>query len=388
MPFGRTIFVQLMDLIPVHRFRRLVQHYRADKGIRRLSTWAQFQALAFAQLTGRDSLRAIEIGLDSFGRSLYHLGFRHPVARSTLAEANERRDFRLWQDLTYELIALTRPLYAGDSLGLEQIQELYALDCTVVDLCLTLFPWAQHRQHKSAVRIHTLLDLTSSIPTFIRVTPGHQHEIAMLDHIVMEPGAFLVMDKGYMDFARLYRLAAAAVYFVLRAKRNQDFKRLASRPVDKTTGLRSDQDILLRGPKTSGRYPQPLRRVHYWAPDTGQDLVFLTNNFEIPALSVAQAYRQRWGVELFFKWIKQHLQIKSFYGTSPNAVKTQVYIAIAVYVLVARLKKLLNLDRSPYTILQMLSLHLGDKVPLDQLLRNSNFQIDDSIASKQLFLFD
>jgi hypothetical protein len=388
MNCGRTIFAQLMELVPGHRLRQHVQQYGADKGVRKLSCKAQFQALAFAQLTGRDSLRAVEIVLDSFGRGLYHLGFPHRVARSTLAQANEQRDYRLWRDLAYDLIARTRSLYAGEDAGLDLDGALYALDCTVVDLCLSLFPWAQHRRHKSAVRIHTLLDLVGAIPTFVEVTPGHQHEVAILDQIALEPGAYWVMDKGYLDFARLYRLAQAAVYFVLRAKQNQRFRRLHSRPVDKARGLCSDQTIALISPKTSRLYPQPLRRVHYRYQESLADLVFLTNNFQLPALTVAQVYEQRWRVELFFKWIKQHLRIKAFYGTSPNAVKTQIDIAVAVYTLVVALKKMLKLSQTPYTLLQMLSLHLGDKVPLNQLLTNSGFQLDDEINSKQMILFN
>jgi hypothetical protein len=374
--------------VPMYRFRQLVESYQADKRVRTLSAWSQFQALVFAQLTGRASLRAIEVGLASYGRGLYHMGFRHAVARSTLAEANERRDYHLWQDLCYELIARTRPLYAGDRVLPDLEGSLYALDCTVVDLCLKLFAWAQHRKHKSAVRIHTLLDLAGSIPTFVEVTPGHQHEIAILDQIALEPGAYLVMDKGYTDFARLYRLTLVPVYFVIRAKRGLAYKRGTRRPVDKTTGLRSDVTIRLIGPKTARQYPQPLRRVHYWDPATGKDLVFLTNNFRLPGLTVAQIYRERWAVELFFKWIKQHLHLQTFYGTSPNAVKTQVYTGIAAYLLVAQVKKLLNQPHSPYILLQMLGLHLDEKVPLEQLLTRLNFQIDDHQVSNQLVLFD
>jgi hypothetical protein len=388
MHSGRPVFAQLMELVPLHRFRQLVEIYQADKRIRTLSAWTQFQALIFAQLTSRASLRSIEVGLASYGHALYHMGFRHPVARSTLAEANERRDYHLWQDLCYELIARTRPLYAGDQVLPDLEGSLYALDCTVVDLCLKLFAWAQHRKHKSAVRIHTLLDLAGAIPTFVEVTPGHQHEVAILDQIVFEPGAYLVMDKGYTDFARLYRLSLVPVYFVIRAKRGLAYKRGVSQPVDKTTGLRSDMSIRLIGPKTAGLYPQPLRRVHYGDPDTGKDLVFLTNNFQLPALTITQLYRERWAVELFFKWIKQHLHIQAFYGTSPNAVKTQVYTGIAAYLLVAQVKKLLRQTHSPYILLQMIGLHLDEKVPLEQLLTRLNFQLDDCPVSNQLVLFD
>lgn len=388
MHSGRTVLSQFMDRIPSHRWNQLVECYQADRRVRTLSSRTHLQALIFAQLTGRPSLRAIEVGLQSYGRELYHLGFRQPVARSTLAEANERRDFRLWRDLAYELIDRTRPLYAGDAALPDLDGALYALDCTVVDLCLTLFPWAQHRKHKSAVRIHTLLDLAGSIPTFVEVTPGSQHEVAMLDQIALEPGSFLVMDKGYTDFARLYSLAQAAVYFVLRAKRNLRFHVRQRWPVDKSLGLRSDHCIVLDTPLTAQQYPQPLRRVHYWDLETGKDLVFLTNNFRIPALTVARIYRQRWDVELFFKWIKQHLHIQVFYGTSPNAVKTQIYTGMIAYLLVAQWKKLLNLPQSPYILLQMLGLHVASKVPLDQLLRNSTLQLDDSALPKQLSLLD
>jgi len=388
MSVGKTVFAQLMDLIPTHRFKACLERYDGNKGARRLSCWEQFLAMAFAQLTNRRSLRDIEVCLQAYGSQRYRMGFRHPVARSTLAEANETRDFRIWQDLAKDLIELTRPLYAGDKLGLEQVNELYALDCTVVDLCLSLFAWAQHRKHKSAVKIHTLLDVAAGIPAFVDVTPGHIHEVAILDQLHLAPGSFLVMDKGYTDFARLYRLTQVPVYFVLRAKRNLRYRRLRSRPVDRSTGLLSDQMIILTSPKTKTLYPRPLRRVRYRDFETGADLVFLTNNCQIPALTVAQIYRYRGKVETFFKWIKQHLHIQAFYGTSPNAVKTQIFIAIAVFVLVARAQKLLDLRPSLYIILQVLSLNLDKKVPLNQLLTKELFQLDNYADPNQLCLFD
>jgi hypothetical protein len=388
MPTGKTIFAQLMDLIPSHRFKACVERYQGNKGTRRLSCWEQFLAMVFAQLTNRRSLRDLEVCLQALGAQRYRMGFRHPVARSTLAEANETRDFHIWQDLLDDLIEVTRPLYTGDTLGLEQVSELYALDCTVVDLCLSLFAWAQHRKNKSAVKIHTLLDVAASIPVFVQVTSGHVHEVAILDELVMVPGSFLVMDKGYTDFARLYRLAQIPVYFVLRAKRNLQYRRLRSRPVDRTTGLRSDQTIILTGTKTQRLYPRSLRRVHYQDFETGADLVFLTNSFQIPALTVAQLYRHRWQVEIFFKWIKQHLHIQAFYGTTPNAVKTQIFIAMTAFVLVARAQKLLELPHSPYLILQVLSLNLDKKVPLNQLLTKELFQLDTCTDPNQLCLFD
>jgi len=388
MPAEKTVFAQLMDLLPRYRFQVCVERYQGNKGARRLSCWEQLLALIFAQLTGRRSLRDIEVCLKALGAQRYRLGFRYPVARSTLAEANEVRDFRIWEDLLKVLIELTRPLYAGDPLGLDQVEELYALDCTVVDLCLSLFAWAQHRKRKSAVKIHTLLEVAAAIPVFVQVTPGHVHEVAILDELAMAPGAFLVMDKGYTDFDRLHRLAQIPVYFVIRAKRNLRYRRLGSRPVDRATGVISDQMITLTSPQTHRFYPEPLRRVHYRDFETGADLVFLTNNRQIPALTVAQIYRHRWKVETFFKWIKQHLHIQAFYGTSPNAVKTQIFTAMVAYMLVARAKKLLDLRPSLYTILQVLSLNLDKKVPINQLFTEELLQLDDSAAPNQLCLFD
>jgi len=384
---GRTVFAQLMDSVPHDEFRRCVGRYGGNHGVRRLSCWDQFLAMGLAQLTYRESLRDIEISLTALGSKLYHAGFRGEVKRSTLADANERRDWRIYADLAQSLIAIARPLYADTDLGLDLSATVYALDATTIDLCLALFPWAHFRRAKGAVKLHTLLDLQGPIPAFIHVSDGKTFDASVLDLITPEPGAFVVMDRGYLDYARLYRLHQGLAFFVVRAKRNLQFRRRYSHAVDRAAGMRSDQTIVFTGPKTSKLYPDPLRRVRYYAVDLDKRFVFLTNNFDIPAATVAALYHSRWQVELFFKWIKQHLRIKRFYGTSPNSVKTQIWIAVAVYVLVAIAKKRLGSPHSLYTILQALSLTLFEKTPVSQVISRIDCLYAEGDSSNQLELF-
>jgi transposase len=344
---GRLVFAQLTDLIHPEQFRRCVRRYDGDYKVKTFSCWNQFVCMAFGQLTFRESLRDVETCLRSCPEQLYHLGLRGDVSHSTLADANRERDWRIYHDLAQLLIRRARTLYAQEPLGLELTETVYALDSTTIDLCLNLFPWARFRRTKGAIKLHTLLDLRGSIPTFIAISQGKQADVRVLDELVLEPGSFYVMDRGYLDFQRLYGFVLAAAFFVTRAKTNLQFNRLESRPVDLATGVRSDQVVWLRQPASIQRYPDKLRRIHYVDAETGKSLIFLTNNFELPALTIALLYKNRWQVELFFKWIKQHLRIKHFYGTSDNAVKTQIWIAICVYVLVAILKKQLASERSP-----------------------------------------
>ncbi len=358
------VFTQLMTFLPKHEFRSCVQRYRGDRRIRNFSCLDQFLCMAFAQLTYRDSLRDIETCLRAIQSKLYHLGIRGKVSRSTLADANERRDWRIYSDFAQALIRHARQLYAADSFGVDLEHTAYALDSTTIDLCLSLFPWAEFRRNKGAIKLHTLLDLRGNIPCFVLITDGKTSDVTVLDKLVIEPGAFYVKDRGYIDFARLHRFTRNMAFFVTRAKRNMDYSRRCYRPVDKSTGLRSDQTIILTGPKTSKAYPVPLRRISFCDLETEKRLVFLSNNFLLPALTIARIYKCRWQVELFFKWIKQNLRIKTFYGTSPNAVKTQVWIAISVYVLVAIVRKELKLDKSPGEILQILSITLCEKTPI------------------------
>jgi hypothetical protein len=364
----RYVFSQLMDSLPKHEFDLCVARYHGNRRIRNFSCYDQFLCLAFAQLTYRESLRDIETCLHAFHKKLYHAGFRGVIARSTLADANERRDWRIYADFAQVLIARARRLYQADGFGAQLKQTAYALDSTTIDLCLSLFPWARFRRRKGAIKLHTLLDLRGNIPCFVRITHGKTHDVRVLDILPIEPGAFYVMDRGFLDFGRLHRLHSGLAFFVTRAKSNLDFSRRSSRRVDKTQGLRSDQTIVLNGPKTSRLYPDALRRVVYHDAETGKRLVFLTNNFDLPAMTIANIYKSRWQVELFFRWIKQHLRIKSFYGTSPNAVKTQVWIAICVYVLVAIIRKELNVDHSLHEILQILSVSLFEKTPIIEAL--------------------
>ena len=385
---GQTVFAQIAAFLSHNEFNRCVARYEGNRRVRRLSCWEQFLAMAFAQLTYRESLRDIEVCLGVQHRKLYHSGFRNPVKRSTLAEANETRDWRIYADCAHSLIAIARPLYADEDLGLDLDATVYALDATTIDLCLALFPWAHFRRAKGAVKLHTMIDLRGAIPVFIDVTDGKVHDVNVLDVLVPEPGTYLIMDRGYLDFARLYQLQQALSFFVIRAKCNLQFRRRYSHPIDQATGVHSDQTIVLTGPKTAMLYPMPLRRVSYYAADLNKRFVFLTNNFTVSAPTVAALYHCRWQIELFFKWIKQHLRIKSFFGTSANSVKTQIWIAIAVYVLVAIIKKQLRLPHRLYTILQILSLTLFEKIQISSLFSHIDPTTELPITSNQLTLFD
>jgi hypothetical protein len=382
------IFAQLMDFLPLAEFRRGVARYQGEYKVRGFSCLDQFLCLAFAQLTYRESLRDIETCLRAMQPKLYHMGIRGRVARSTLADANETRDWRLYADFAQTLIPQARTLYGAEPLGVALAETVYAFDATTIDLCLALFPWARFRRRKGAIKLHTLLDLRGAIPTVVAITAGTAAEVTLLDALVFEPGAVYVFDRGYTDFGRLCRLTEALAFFVIRGKRGLAYARRASRPVDKSTGLRSDQTIVLCGPKTATLYPSPLRRITYVDGETGHRFVFLTNNFALPALQIAPLYKCRWQVELFFKWIKQHLRIKAFYGTSVNAVKTQVWIAITVYVLVAIVKKRLGLPQSLYTILQVLSVTLFEKTPIYQALAQLPDPTVEGDTCNQLSLFD
>jgi IS4 transposase len=384
---GRIIFAQLLDFLPRHELRRCVARYRGDYRVRRFSCFDQFLAMSFAQLTGRESLRDIETCLRVMRPKLYHAGFRARVYRNTLAKANERRDWRIWADLAQVLIVRARTLYAGEDFGVELEQTAYAFDSTTIDLCLSLFPWARFRKTKAAVKMHTLLDLRGNIPCFILITDGKVHDVRALDHLSLEPSAFYIMDRGYIDYRRLYVFTQNAAFFIVRAKRNLDRRRLDSRKVDKATGLRSDQTIVLCGPKSSRECPLPLRRVVFYDAENKKRFVFLTNNFALSALTITQLYKCRWQVELFFKWIKQHLRIKSFFGISENAVKTQIWIAVCVYLLVAIAKKELQIDKSLYEILQILSISLFEKSPILQALTAIEVNVEDAPSSNQLELF-
>jgi hypothetical protein len=385
---GKFVFAQLMDFLPRHDFEACVRRYKGDRRLRGFSCRDQFLCQAFAQLTFRDSLRDIETCLRAFQPKLYHAGFRGHVSRSTLADANRVHDWRIFADLAQVLIGRARKLYADEPLAVELEQTAYALDSTTIDLCLSLFPWARFRKRKGAVKLHTLVDLRGNIPCFVRITHGKTHDVNVLDHLPIEAGAFYVMDRGYVDFKRLHRFTTCSAFFLTRAKRGLDFSPRARRRVDKATGLRSDQTIALAGPKTSRLYPDTLRRVTYYDAEHDRRFVFLTNNFTLPALTIANTYKCRWQIELFFKWIKQNLHIKSFYGTSDNAVKTQVWVAISVYVLVAIVKKELKVDRSLGEILQILSLTLFEKIPILQALSEQERQDSEPPSSNQLNLFD
>ena len=385
---GKLVFAQLKEHLPLHTFRRCVQRYPSKYPTKTFSHLDQFLCLAFAQLTYRESLRDIETCLRAHQAKLYHLGIRGNIAKSTLADANEQRDWHIYEAFAMSLIQIARKLYAGDSFAVNLEQTTYALDTTTIDLCLSVFPWAHFRQAKAAVKMHTLLDLRGNIPTFIHITDGKMHEVNVLDILIPEAGSFYIMDRGFTDFARWFTLHQSQAFFVIRGKSNLLFRRVYSRTVDKSTGLCCDQTIMLAAPKACKDYPQHLRRIKFYDAEHERHLVFLTNNFDLPALTIAQLYRCRWQVELFFKWIKQHLRIKRFYGTTENAVKTQIWIAIAVYVLVAIVKKRLNSDASLYTILQILSLTLFEKTPLDQLVKNSETQMITPIISNQMNLFN
>ena len=388
MHAGRIIFSQIMDFIPLHEFHKCVRRYQGQHRLRRFSCYDQFLCMAFAQLTYRESLRDIEICLRAMQPKLYHAGFRGKASRSTLADANEKRDWRIYADFAHVLIRTARALYVTEDFGLELQQTTYALDSTTIDLCLSLFPWAHFRKHKGAIKLHTLMDLCGNIPSFIDITHGKIHDIAILNQLVLEPGAFYIMDRGYIDFGQLYRFTQESAFFVIRAKKNLDYSRRSYRPIDPSTGLRSDQTIILTGPKTSKLYPNPLRRITYFDVETNRRFVFLTNNFILPALTIALLYKYRWRIELFFKWIKQHLRIKAFYGTSKNAVKSQIWIAISIYVLVAIIKKQLKIERSLNEILQILSITLFENTSLLQLLTSLESQKEQDPVCNQLNLFN
>jgi len=383
---GRTVFSQLMDFIPKHEFDCCVNQYNGNWRIRSLSCYDQYLIMAFAQLTYRESLRDIAISLQAQATKLYHSGIRSVGPKSTLADANEKRDWRIFADFAQVLIRQAATLYSGEDFGIELEKSAYALDSTTIDLCLSLFPWAAFRETKAAIKLHTLLTLQGNYPTVVIITPGKVHDVKILDELVFEAGSFYILDRGYLDFARLHRIHLFSAFFVTREKRNSDLRRRYSRPVDKSTGLRFDQTVALSGFLSSKHYPESLRRIGYVDPQSHRRLVFLTNNFTVPALTIAHLYRARWQVELFFKWIKQHLRIKAFYGTSPNAVKTQVWIAISVYVLVAILKKRLKVSHSLYTILQILSLTLFEKKPILQVFHQPPIQISDLDMQNQQYL--
>ena len=385
---GRTIFSQLIGFLPDREFRRCVERYQGDIRLRGFSCWDQYLAMAFAQLTYRESLRDIEACLRSMQGKLYHLGFRGKVARSTLADANESHDWRIFANFAQVLIGIARPLHARDPIGVDLEQSLYALDSTTIDLCLSLFPWAKFRRRKAAVKMHTLLDLHGNIPTFIRVTSGDVHDVNILDEIMPEAGAFYVMDRGYIDFQRLFVFTLSSAFFVVRTKSNVLLQRRYSHPVDKSTGVCSDQTVILTSFESASAYPDALRRVSYFDAETNKRLKFLTNNFALPALTIAQIYKCRWQVELFFKWIKQHLRIKAFYGTSENAVKTQIWIAVSVYVLVAIVRKRLELEASLYQTLQILSVTLFEKTPILCALQALDTGADFAENVNQLILFE
>lgn len=388
---SRTVFSQLMDWLPKRKFDACVHRYRGNHWVKRFSCWEQFLTMAFAQLTYRGSLREIETCLRALQPKLYHAGFRTRASRSTIADANENRNWQIYRDFALILISKARRLYADTNLGIQIEGATYALDSTTIDLCLKLFPWAQFRRQKSAVKLHTLLDLRGSIPTLVIITSGRIHDTKIMDQIPMEPGAFYIMDRGYLDFVRLHRMHLASTFFVTRAISRLACRRLYSHPIDKTTGLRCDQTVVLTGPLSKQKYPEKLRRIRFFDAQTGNTYVFLTNNFQLPALTIAELYRYRWRVELFFKWIKQHLRIKAFFGTSQNAVKTQIWIAISVYVLVAIIKKELKLDHTLYTILQILSVTLFEKTPILQALQTHDCIFSDANSQnhqKQLQFHD
>jgi len=377
-----------MEHLPSYEFQKCVTRYRGDSHDRGFSCRDQYLSMAFAQLTYRESLRDIEACLRAMSGKLYHMGFRGRVARSTLADANDAHDWRICADFAQVLIRIARPLYAADPIGVDLDQSLYALDSTTIDLCLSLFPWARFRKHKAAVKMHTLLDLHGNIPTFISITDGKVHDVNVLDEILPEAGAFYVMDRGYVDFERLYIFTLSAAFFVVRTKSNVLLQRRYSHPVDKATGVRSDHTVILTAIGSAKAYPDPLRRVSYLDVETKKRFKFLTNNFILPAVTIAQIYKCRWQVELFFKWIKQHLRIKAFYGTSENAVKTQIWTAVSVYVLVAIIRKRLALDASLYQILQILSVTLFERTPILRALQASDLESESADFSNQLILFD
>jgi Domain of unknown function (DUF4372)/Transposase DDE domain len=388
MNTGKTLFAQIMDFLPWTTFTRLVNRYGGDRYAKSLTCAEQFRIMAFAQLTYRESLRDIEVCLSAQAAKLYHMGFRQEIKRSTLADANESRDWRIHAEFAQRLIAQARKLYVGEALDFELENTAYALDSTTIDLCLSVFPWAPFRTTKAAVKMHTLLDLRGNIPSFIHISDGKLHDVNVLDVLVPEAGAIYVMDRGYLDFARLHTLQLASAFFVTRAKSNLDARRVYSAVTDRSIGIMCDQTIALNGYYSSRDYPAHLRRIRFRDPETGKALIFLSNNFALPATTICALYRARWQVELFFKWIKQHLRIKRFFGTSENAVKSQIWIAVSVYVLVAIIKKRLNLDASLYTLLQILSVTLFEKMPLQQAFTTNASDENQTGSSRQLILFD
>lgn len=387
MNLGKTIFAQLLQHLPRYEFNQCVDRYHGNYKVRNFSCWDQMLCMAFAQLTYRESLRDIEACLNSHSQKLYHMGFRGKVSRSTLADANETRDFRIYQDFGHILIGIARKLYQGEDLGLDLQQTVYALDSTTIALCLSMFPWAAFRKNNAAVKMHTLLDLRGAIPTFVGLTTGKTHDAKMMDAVPIDADSICTMDRGYLDFQRLYQIHVTPAFFVIRAKHNMRFRRLYSNPVDKTIGIQADQSIVLIGYKSRTAYPETLRRVRYYDVRQNKRLIFLTNHFGIPAKTVADIYRCRWQVELFFKWIKQHLRIKRFYGTSPNAVKTQIWIAIGIYLLVAIVKKRLNLPGSLHTILQVLEVNIFEKKDIFQTVSDALKLETENPNANQLILF-
>jgi transposase len=385
---GKTLFAQLMDFLPWSTFTRLVVRYDGDRAVRTLSCAEQFRALAFAQLTYRESLRDIEASLSAQSAKLYHMGFREPVRRSTLADANEARDWRIYAEFAQRLITQARRLYVGESLAVDLTNSVYALDSTTIDLCMSVFPWAHFRSTKSAVKMHTLLDLRGNIPSFIHISNGKLHDVHALDMLIPEAGAIYVMDRGYIDYARLHALDQAGAFFVTRAKSNLLAHRVYSAPTDRATGVIADQTISLDGVLTSRDYPRHLRRIRFRDPKTAKTLIFLTNQVTLPALTICDLYKSRWQVELFFKWIKQHLRIKRFYGTSENAVKTQIWIAVSVYVLIAIVRKRLNLEASLYTLLQVISVTIFEKIEITTAFSGVDNRCDTSSLDNQLKLFN
>ena len=388
MNSGKTIFSQIMDFMPMDDFRKCANRYHGNYKVKSFSCFDQFLCMVFAQLTYRESLRDIEACLRSVKRKLYHIGFRGKVSRNTLAHANENRDWRIYADFAQILIGRARKLYATDSFGVDLDETVYALDSTTIDLCLSLFPWAHFRKRKGAIKLHTLLDLRGPIPAFIRVTDGSVHDVNILDELIVEPGSFYVIDRAYIDFERLYRLKEQSGFFITRTKKNFQYRRVYSHPVDKSLGLICDQTVSLTGFYSKQYYPEKLRRIRYFDQEKQKHLTFLTNNFSLPAITIAQLFKCRWQVELFFKWIKQHLRIKAFYGTSKNAVKTQVWTAIAIYVLIAIIKKQLKIEHSLYTMLQVLSVTIFEKTPILQALAQLDPQEKNGSDLNQLLLFD
>jgi Domain of unknown function (DUF4372)/Transposase DDE domain len=388
MNFGSTVFAQVMNFLPMHQFRRCVDRYQGNYRVRSFTCFDQYLCMAFAQLTYRESLRDIECCLRAMDKKLYHCGFRGQVSRSTLADANETRDWRIYRDFAQLLILIAKDLYAGEDFGVELDETVYALDASTIDLCLSVFPWARFRKTKSAVKLHTLLDLRGNIPSFVDITDGKVHDVNVLDILIPEVGAIYIMDRGYLDFGRLFSLSQTPAFFIIRSKSNTKLRRLYSRPVDKSCGLRCDQIVVFAANNSQKDYPEKLRRIRFYDEKQNFHLAFLTNHFTLPALTIADLYRCRWQVELFFKWIKQHLRIKAFFGTSENAVKTQIWIAISVYVMVAILKKRLKTELSLYTILQLLSLTLFEKIPLSQLFTITSCKIQNDCNHIQLKLFD